>query len=183
MRNTTTKTSLVLALTLAATSLAACAQVEADVPSAQVTQKSVAFQGMPQSQQAGEVSTTQSFTLTSDNLSWAKDLNSAVYATGVELKASDTTLDLSFIHYARITMSSGDGKTATPPVEVVNYERADNMTPTSDLTVKTTYPVDVSQVWAADKITITMNLVGVFPAQSWSADIILHMSGKISYKL
>jgi len=184
MRTTTTKNSLPLMVALACTAAAAasCAQVEADVPDAQVTQKSVSFQGMPGASQIGEVSTTQSFTLSGDKLSWASDLNSEIYAHAVEFKAVGAVQDLSFIHYARITMSGGSTGSANPPVEIIDYQRPDNYTPTSDLTVPTLSPIDVTKVWAAGDVVITMQLAGVFPEQNWSADVTLHLGGKISYK-
>ena len=171
-----------MALAFATASAASCAKVEADVPQAQVTQKSVSFQGFPGSKQIGEVSVTQSFTLTSEDLSWAKDLNSEVYATEFELKAVGALQDLSFIHYARITMSDGTDGATTPAVEIVNYERPANAVASPVIDAPTTYPINVSQVWAAKKVVITMVLAGVFPEDAWSADVTLHMSGKMSYK-
>jgi hypothetical protein len=171
-----------MALTFAAAAAASCAKVEADVPQAEVTQKSVDFRGVPGSSQLGEVSITQSFTLTSDDLSWAKDLNSEVYAYEVELKAVGPIQDLSFIHYAHITMADGTDGATTPPVEIVNYERPANAVVSPVIEAKTLFPINVSQVWAAKKVVITMVLAGIFPEVAWSADVTLHMSGKISYK-
>jgi hypothetical protein len=171
-----------MALTFAAAAAASCARVEADVPQAEVTQKAVNFQGLPGGRQLGEVSITQTFTLTADDLSWAKNLNSEVYATEFELKAVGAIQDLSFIHYAHITMSDGSDGTTTPAVEIVNYERPANAVASPVLDAPTTYPINVSQVWAAKKVVITMQLAGVFPEETWAADVTLHMSGKISYK-
>jgi hypothetical protein len=182
MRTTTTRNSLVMSLTFLAVAAAACAKVEADVPQAEVTQKSVEFRGLPGGGQLGEVSTTQSFTLTSDDMSWAKNLNSEVYAYAVELKAVGAVQDLSFIHYAHITMADGSDGATTPAVEIVNYERPTNPVASPLIEAKTSYPINVSQVWAAKKVIITMVLAGVFPEAAWSADVTLHMSGKISYK-
>jgi hypothetical protein len=171
-----------MALTFAAAASAACAKVEADVPQAEVTQKAVKFQGLPGGGQLGEVSITQSFTLTADDLSWAKNLNSEVYATEFELKAVGAVQDLSFIHYARFTMSDGSDGATTPAVEIVNYERPAGATASPVIDAPTTYPINVSQVWAAKKVVITMQLAGVLPEETWAADVTLHMSGKISYK-
>jgi hypothetical protein len=181
MRTTTTRIPLVLALTFAAAAAASCAKVEADIPQAEVTQKSVNFQGIPWQQQLGEVSITQSFTLTADDLSWAKDLNSEVYAYEVELKAVGAVQDLSFIHYAHITMSmartsrrrrrSRSSTTNGPRTRRQPGDRRPNPV-----------PINVTQVWAAKKVVITMVLAGIFPEEAWSADVTLHMSGKISYK-
>jgi hypothetical protein len=181
MRTTTTKTSLVVALIFAAAA-ASCAKVEADIPQAQVTQKSVNFQGFPGGKQFGEVSITQSFTLTADDLSWAKNLNSEVYAYEVELKAVGALQDLSFIHFAHITMSDGSTDATTPAVEIVNYERPADFVASPVIDAPTTYPINVSQVWAAKQVVITMVLAGILPEEAWAADVTLHMSGKMSYK-
>jgi hypothetical protein len=171
-----------VALTFATAAAASCARVEADVPQAEVTQKAVIFQAVSGGRQLGEVSITQSFTLTADDLSWAKDLNSEVYINEFELKAVGAVQDLSFIHYARITMSDGSDGATTPAIEVVNYERPANAVASPVLDAPTTYPINVSKVWAAKKVVITMELAGVFPEDAWAADVTLHMSGKISYK-
>jgi hypothetical protein len=173
---------LATVLALAAATLASCARVEADIPDTRVTEKSVNFQGIPGSQLAGEVSITQSFTLTSDDLSWVKNLNSEVYAYEVEMTAAAGVQDLGFIHYARVTMASGETGADATPTEVVNYERPDDFTPSPALHANTTYPVDVTKAWAAKKVIITLQLVGIFPEQDWAVDVTLHMSGKISYK-
>jgi hypothetical protein len=178
----TTRVPLVVAVTFTAAAAVSCAKVEADVPQAEVTQRAIAFQGLPGGSQLGEVSVTQSFTLTSDDLSWAKDLNSEVYAYEVELKAVGAVQDLSFIHYAHITMADGSDGATTSPVEIVNYERPENASPSPVIDAKTLYPINVSEVWAAKKVVITMVLAGVFPEVAWSADVTVHMSGKISYK-
>jgi hypothetical protein len=178
----TTRTLLKVALAFASSAAASCAKVEADVPQAEVTQKAVKFQGLPGGGQLGEVSITQSFTLTADDLSWAKNLNSEVYATEFELKAVGAVQDLSFIHYARITMSDGTDGATTPAVEIVNYERPASAVASPVLDAPTSYPINVSKVWAAKKVVITMQLAGVFPEDAWAVDVTLHMSGKISYK-
>ncbi len=169
-------------VTFVAATAASCAQVEADIPEAKVTQKSVAFQGVPGSSLVGEVSITQSFVVTSDDLSWAKDLNAEVYAYEVELRAMSGIQDFGFIHYARITLSDAEPTSTTPAIEVINYTRPDNYTPAPVLDVKTTQPINVTSVWAAKKIVVTMQLAGIFPEQAWTADVIFHLSGKVSYK-
>jgi hypothetical protein len=185
MRNSksTSNTPLILALTFVAGAAASCARIEADVSDAQVTKKAVNFQGIPGGANLGEVSTTQSFTLTSDDLSWAKNMNAEVYAYAVEFKAVGAVQDLSFIHYARITMSDGAADSTTPAVEIINYQRPDHVVASPLLSVKTTYPIDVTKLWVSKTIVVTMQLAGVFPDETWSADVTLDLGGKISYKL
>ncbi len=178
---TTTKTPLLLSLLLVAGSVA-CARVEADVPDMAVTHHAVSFQGIPGSHQAGEVSVTESFTLDSSDLSWAKNLNSDVYAYEVEVKGVGDTQDLSFIHYAHISMSNGAKDSTTPPVEIVDYERPADYVASPVITAPTLTPVNVSSVWKSDQVVITLVLAGIFPEQGWQADVTIHMSGKVSYK-
>jgi hypothetical protein len=158
---------------------ASCAKVEADIPDTQVTQKAVPFQGIPGAALAGEVSTTQTVTLSADSLSWIKDLNSEVYAHEVEIRAVSGVQDLGFIDLALVTMSTGDPSVA--PIEVVDYQRPDNYTAGPVLDVKTVSPIDVTSVWTAQGVVLTMQIAGNLPEQAWAADITLFLSGKVSY--
>jgi hypothetical protein len=178
---TTSNFSLPTLVSLLSLAAASCAQVDVAIPDTKVTQKAVTFQGVPGAQAAGEVSITQTFTMTSDDLSWAKDLNSDVYAYAVDLKAVSGVDDLGFIRLARITMADGDDKTAVP-IEVINYTRPENFVASPLLEVPTTQPVNVTTVWAASKLVFTVYLTGIFPEQEWAADLTLHMNGAISYK-
>jgi len=179
---TTNNVSLTILASLFCLAAASCVQVDAEIPDTKVTQKAVSFQGVPGAQTVGEVSITQSFTVTSDDLSWAKDLNSDVYAYEVELTAVSGVQDLSFIRVARITMSSGEDPSIAP-IEVINYTRPQSYTASAVLDVPTSQPINVTTVWAAKKLVFTIYLTGIFPEQDWAADVTLHMSGKISYKL
>jgi hypothetical protein len=182
MRGTTTAKSRRGLPLLLAVLCASCAQVEADVPEAQVTQKGVAFHGTGGwGTWPGEVSALQSFVLSSDNLSWVKDLNSKIYVTQVDLRAASGVDDLSFIHYAHVTIA--DAENMWKPVEIVDYMRPDNQGPTPLLTAKTLHPVDVTEVWRAKKVVVSIALAGELPSKPWKADVTLHLSGKISYKL
>lgn len=178
----TTNISLTGLVALFSLAAASCVQVDAEIPDTKVTQKAVSFQGVPGAQAAGEVSITQSFTVNSDDLSWTKDLNADVYAYEVELTATSGVSDLSFIRLARITMASGEDPSIAP-IEVVNYTRPASYTPSAVLDVPTTQPINVTTVWSAKQLVFTLNLTGIFPEQDWTADVTLHLSGKLSYKL
>lgn len=168
-------------LVLSAILVASCAEVEAEIPEAEVIQKGVSFHGMGRAEGwDGEVAATQTFALSSDNLSWIKDLNSRIYLTQVDLSPASGVQDLSFIHYARAIMA-GDHKSA--PIELVSYVRPDHARDITVLEAKSSSPVDISEVWAADKIFVTISLAGQLPERSWSVDVTLHLSGKMSYKL
>jgi hypothetical protein len=166
-----------------ALALAGCVQVQADIPDVEVTQHGILFDGVPFGSMLGEVSTTRTFTLSGDTLSFAKDLNSEVYAMEVSLTPIAPLQDLSFIHSARVTMSSSTGTTALTPAEIINYEREGAPVSTAELTVQTLYPVDVTDLWAADKTVITLTISGVLPETAWGADLTLRLGGKIEYKM
>jgi hypothetical protein len=171
---------LVAAMVAAA---AGCAQVEAEVPAAEVTQKNIAFQGtgMADSVWSGEVAATQTFELSSDNLAWVKELNSKVYLTQIDLMATRGASDLGFIQFARVTMSDAQGNDL--PVELINYARAANAPASPQLSAKTPHPIDISKMWTAKKVLVTVSVAGTLPELGWSVDVTLHLSGKISYKL
>ena len=168
-------TSLFLLLGLGAS----CAKVEADIPNAQVTQKAVSFPGVPGAALAGEVSTTQTITMSTDSLSWIKDLNSDVYAYQVEMQAVSGVADLGFIDLALVSMSAGDGSVA--PIEVVDYQRPADYTPSPVLDAKTVSPINVTSVLASPEVVLTLHIAGNLPEQPWAADITLSLSGKVSY--
>ncbi len=167
---------------LVAVAGASCAQVEADIPEAQITEKNLSFQGAEGWGSAvGDVSVTQTFTLSSANLSWVKDLNSKVYLTGVELRARTGVDDLTFIRYAHVTMA--DVETEWRAADVLDYTRPEGQAPTPVLSAKTLAPIDISEIWKAKMVRVTISLAGVMPDKAWTADVTLHVSGKLSYKL
>jgi len=181
MRKANMQNGLCAMTALFAVLTASCAEVEAEVPEAQVTQKNVSFHGIDGwGGWDGEVSATRTFALSADNLSWVKDLNSKVYLTQIDLRAVGGTKDLSFIHYAHAVMA-GDHKTA--PVEIASYVRPDDHKEIPVLSAKTPYPVDISRVWEADKVLVTISVAGRLPERGWSVDVTLYLSGKMSYKL
>ncbi|MBN2573451.1 MAG: hypothetical protein JXP73_02700 [Deltaproteobacteria bacterium] len=182
MSRTTTNHALQAVLLLGVAGAAACAEVEAEVPEAQVTQKGVSFHGVGiWSGWPGEVSAMQSFTLSSTNLSWVKDLNAKVYITQIDLKAGSGVEDLSFIHHAHVTMADAEKKWSAVPV--VDYARPEKQGPTPVLSAKTPYPVDISRIWTADEVMVSIAVAGDLPKKGWSVDVVLHLSGKLSYKL
>jgi hypothetical protein len=170
-----------MATMLVLVAAAGCAEVEAEVPEAQVTQKGVAFHGASWGGYHGEVSATQTFELSSTNLSWVKDLNSRIYLTQIDFRAVSGVDDLSFIHYAHVTMS--DGERRSTPVEVVNYVRPDGQPATATINAKAPYSIDISRVWTAKRVLVTVSVAGDLPDRKWSVDVTLHLSGTISYKL
>ena len=166
-----------------AATLAGCVQVQANVPDVEVTQHGIRFDGVPFGSKLGEVSITRTFVLSGEALSFAKNLNSEVYATEVTITPVAPLTDLSFIHSARVMMSSSSSSTPIAPAELINYDRAGAPVSLPELTVKTLYPVDVTELWAAEKTTITLTISGVLPETAWGVDLTLRLGGKIEYKM
>lgn len=166
-----------------AAAMAGCVQVQATVPDVEVTQHGIRFDGVPNGSQLGVVSITRTFVLSSESLSFTKDLNSEVFATAVTLTPVAPLNDLSFIHSARVTMSSGSTETAIESAEIINYERGAEAGPLPELNVNTLFPVDVTALWSAEKPTITLTITGIAPETAWSADLTIHMGGKFEYKM
>jgi hypothetical protein len=182
MRRATTNSPLLVTLSFLAVAVASCAQVEADVPEAKVTQKSVTFQGVLGGMwKGGETSTTQFFTLSSAELSWMKDLNSKVCVSAVDLKVVSGVKDLSFIHYGHIAIANGD--VMGLPIEIADYVRPEDAEPSVELTARHVPPADISKIWTAKKVVVSVAVAGDLPQKPWSVDVTLHLSGKIAYKL
>jgi hypothetical protein len=172
-----------MVLALLTVGLGACVQVQAEVPDVEITQHGVMFQGVPSARQYGEVSVTHTFTLSGDQLSFAKDLNSKVYAMEVILRPTGSLQNLDFIRTARVLMSSPTQAGVQPATEIINYERVSDQASQPTLTVKTLVPIDITELWAAEKTDITLTLSGVLPEVDWSVDVSLRLGGKIEYKL
>ena len=161
-----------------ASALAGCVQVQANVPDVEVTQHGIRFDAVPFGSKLGEVSSTRTFTLSGEALSFAKNLNSEVFAMEVTLTPVAPLSDLRFIRTARVVMSSSSGTTAIEPSEIINYERARRVYYAFE-----DRAVDVTKVWSAEKTTISLTISGVLPETAWGVDLTLRMGGKIEYKM
>jgi hypothetical protein len=172
-----------MGLVLLTAGLGACVEVQANVPNVEITQHGVMFQGVPGAKQFGEVSVTHTFTLSGDQLSFTKDMNSQVYAMEVILRPTGSMQNLDFIRTARVLMSSPTKGGVQPATEIINYERANDQVSQPILSVKTLVPIDITELWAAEKTDITLTISGVLPEADWSVDVALRLGGKIEYKL
>jgi hypothetical protein len=76
-----------------------------------------------------------------------------------------------------------DGERRSTPVEVVNYVRPDGQPATATINAKAPYSIDISRVWTAKRVLVTVSVAGDLPDRKWSVDVTLHLSGTISYKL
>jgi hypothetical protein len=154
--------------------------VEAKVPDVEVTQHGVRFDGVPHSVSLTDVSLSSGYTLSSENLAWAKSLNSQIYAMKVTLQAAGNLDDLSFIHAALVTMSDASG--AGAPTDVIDYQAPEVTEPCPTLEVDTKSALDVTQLWQAKQTRIEVKIAGFLPEQPWTVDVTIQLGGKITYK-
>jgi hypothetical protein len=169
-----------LSLMVLATGQGACSlAVETDVPDVEITQRGVRFDGNPAAQKLGMASTSRSFQLSS-NAAWAKELNSEVQAGGVTVRSGTGVPNLDFIKYASVTMVDSSG--AVPPVKLMSYERPDGAPSSTIIEATMAQAVDLTALWKSESSKVEVKITGELPANSWTADIVLHLSGKITYE-
>jgi hypothetical protein len=168
-------------LALATAASAGCmVSVEAEIPDVQVTQKGLAFAGVPIGGALGDVSMTQSFSQEHDALDLPEGLTSEVKALEVSLTARAGISDFGFVHYLRLTMSD-EGNNANA-VELINYERADAAAPSPVLKMIAANPVNALEKWKTKSALFTIDIAGTLPEHDWVADITVRFGGKISYQ-
>lgn len=155
--------------------------VEADLPEVEITQRGLLVPGVPQTTPPSEVSVTSSFTLSSSDAAWAKDMNSDVRVHQVMIVPAGGTPNLDFIDLARMTMSASP--TSQYTTEIMNYQRGTQAPSSSVIEVSmSSAPVDITAAWSAANTIIEVQIAGQLPAQDWTVDVTLNLSGKITYK-
>jgi hypothetical protein len=169
-----------LAIAIAAAASAGCmVSVEAEIPDVEVTQKGLAFSGVPIGGALGDVSTTQSFSQEHDALDLPDGLTSEVKALEVSLTARQGVSDFSFVHFLRLTMSDGNNATA---LELINYERDESAAPSPVLKMVAANPVNALEKWKTRSALFTIDVAGTLPAHDWIADVTVRFGGKIRYQ-
>jgi hypothetical protein len=61
--------------------------------------------------------------------------------------------------------------------------RTDELPSSSDIEVTMPTPIDITRLWSADQVVIELQAAGRLPAQDWTVDVTLHLSGKITGQL
>ena len=166
-----------ISLLLAAVS--ACSpSFQADLQDIEVTQRGIQVTGVPAAQ-PGPVSTTHSFTFSSDRMGWAKKINADVEIHQVKITAAGLP-DMGFLQLARVLASA---PTSSQVVELMNYVRnpLDPASPTVEASAPN--PVDITELWQADQTVIELQIAGTLPTQDWSLDVTLNLSGRIAYSM
>ena len=78
----------------------------------------------------------------------------------------------------RITIPKGGSE----PIELINYEKAPNVTVGKVLSIASKNPVNILEQWKADSATFTVDVAGTLPEANWTIDMSVHFAGKASYK-
>jgi hypothetical protein len=170
--------SLLLAAVFA-TLLPACPllDVQVDVPEVCVTYHDVHVDGMP----AGETMIEKMFTV--DHLDQAKQLadqGATVQFVRAEIRATSGITGFDFVHQAKLTIASADETSTLPAVEV--YDCEDCATSGATLDVQATSQVDPNPYLASGSLLVTIDLAGQAPADAWTMDVDICMSGTIDKK-
>jgi hypothetical protein len=176
-----TRALLIAATAAWAVGAAGCmVSVEAEIPDVEVTQKGLAFTGVPGANALGDVSMTQSFSQEHDALDLPAGLTSEVKALEVTLTATKGVADFSFVHYLRLTMS--DDNNNANAVELINYQRDDAAAPSNVLKMVAANPVNALEKWKTKSALFTVDVAGTLPDHDWAADITVRFGGKIQYQ-
>jgi hypothetical protein len=184
MKNQKHSTFVLVALTTATLALSAgaagCVSVDAEIPDVEVTQKDLAFAGVPVGSALGDVSMTQTFSSEHDALDLPQGLNSEVKALGVTLTAKSGIKDFSFLRYLRLTMSdTADNSNA---LELINYERPDSAPASNVLNMTSANPVNALEKWKTKSALFTIEVAGTLPDSDWTADVTIRFAGNVHYE-
>jgi hypothetical protein len=152
---------------------------EADMPEVEITQHGIRMPGVDVHKSVSDVSITSQFTFTASNSAWAKRMNSEVVAHQVKV-SSDNLPNLDFVKTASLLMA--DPKDERLDTRLVDYERPQDAPSSAVLDVSPDDPVDVTQLWSADKTIIELTMSGNMPAEDWFISLTMSLSGKITFK-
>ena len=175
--------SLASALTFAAVGFALAASgcalsVEAEIPEVTITQRGLAFQGVPDFG-IGDVSMEKSYSQDHGKIEMPEGLDSEIKTIGVTLRATSGVSDLSFLKLLRVTMSSAN---VAEPVELGSYEYDPSAPKSNEIHLTSLNPIDLFEAWNADKATFTLQLAGSLPTTAWTADVIVRFSARAKYE-
>jgi len=162
------------------TGAAGCVSVDAEIPDVEVTQKDLAFDGVPIGSALGDVSMTRTFSQEHDALDLPQGLNPEVKALAVSLTAKSGIKDFSFVRYLRMTMS--DTSDNSNAVELINYERDDSAPPSNVLKMTAANPVNALDKWKTKSALFTIDIAGTLPDNAWTADVTIRFAGNIHYE-
>ena len=152
-------------------------QVEADVPEMEITQHDLTFDGVTLGD-LGDMALSKSFSQKHQRLDLPGGIDTEVKAMGVTLTAKRGIENFDFLKNVRLTMSDD----VHAPVELINYQRAEDAPSTNVLTMESANPANTLDQWKTDSATFTVEVAGPLPTQEWAIDLSVRFAGKIKYK-
>jgi hypothetical protein len=170
--------STLLALTVLAS--ACTPSFESDIDEVDVIQHGLKVPAMPATVDAGDVSVTVTVTLSSSGTAWSKRMNSNVLVHEVTITGASSLSNLDFVQHIHMTVAASDHPENA--IEIMNYEQSQGATTSLAIQDDIPAPIDITTPWNASKTVITFKLTGELPAQDWSFDIAMTLSGNIAYK-
>lgn len=172
---------LLLSVVLVAMSSAACmtsAEVEAD--NIEVTWRGLLFQGVPVAASEISVSTEGSFELAPASLAWAKDLDAKARVKQVRIVPAESVQNLSFLELVTATMAAASNPEKA--LVVASYQRASAEAQSPQIAIANPEPIDVTEIWAAKQMRVTMALLGQLPTVPWSVDVTIVLDGQFTVR-
>jgi hypothetical protein len=177
-RHTHDATIAILAAFTLLVSAGCTLSAEADVEDVEITWRNLRFAGLPEALPSGPYAVAGSFELDSSNLSWAKQLNAAVFVTKVRLRAVDGVENLDFVKLASASISDAANSQASLPVMCFELPAAAASGP--ELVMENSPPVDATLVWSGARVRVDVALAGILPRQAWAIDVSLHLDGEMA---
>jgi len=151
---------------------------EAQLQDVRVSRKNLKVEGVPADFVQEGTPWPISFAISSDEMTWAKRMNSEVRVHKIWMAASDNSANLDFVRQLRISVANS----ATPAqsVQLVLVDRPE--LPQSGAAIESilTPPVDITSAWNAPKTLIAAQVTGQLPERDWLIDITITVSGKIT---
>jgi len=165
---------------LAALAGACSFSAEADLPEIEITQRGLGMPGVPKGTIPGDISVSGSFTFSSANTAWAKNLNSEIYVRQVAVAATSGLANMDFIKSARMSME--DPAVSESAIEIASYDRSDEQPSGSVINISMPDPIDITSLWAAKETVMRVQVTGCVPEQKWTVDVTMKLAGKITYQ-
>ena len=152
---------------------------EASLPDVEITQHGLVMAAAPGPAHSGDASVTSSFTISSSIAAWAKRMNSKVFVHKVTLTASGGLPNLDFIKSALVTATAPSISEST--TEIANYARSVDAQSSSSIEGTRPAPTEITSLWSADQVVISLRVTGQLLEQAWTVDVTLKLSGDITY--
>jgi hypothetical protein len=151
---------------------------EAQLQDVQISRRNLKVQGVPSGFVQEGAPWEISFTISSEEMAWAKRMNSEVRVHRIWIAASEDSVNLDFIRQLRISVA--DSATPTEAVQLVLVDRPASPPNGGVIASTLTPPVDITTAWNASRTLVSAQLSGQLPELDWLMDLSLTVSGKIT---